>query len=1015
MRGIVTIDRRPGSEILAVWVSARASVGHREQYLGEEANDPANGGDTRPENVNAVVINMKTDAQAMEKVRSLVSHSVVVATDGSDLTGLPIDSKPMSVADFGMLTDETEEHQRQILEALDSYATRISPKTGAVLRPRPVARPNWVRRPAIDQFRPGEDTPAARALATANYVCALWRYWLATDEERRARVDSPPRMTDQLSSPIVPDFPPKLAARINRREQSRPAGSETVEITEEFSRALECLNSGSHLFLTGRAGTGKSTLIRHYLQTTDRSVVVAAPTGIAALNVDGYTLHRLFSFSTTTTIEDVLGDTGYYPGRFSKAIKAMHTLIIDEASMVRADLFDMVEAALRRFGPHPGESFGGVQVVLVGDLLQLPPVVVEAEQTFFSSRYETPFFFSADTFDRANFPTVALTKVFRQLGDHRLTSVLNAVREGVLVAEASKELATRVMPDFEPPEDEFWLTLGATNAIVASRNSRQLERLPAVAHTSMAIQQGDLSLFDLSSMEEALRYKVGAQVMMLTNDPANRWVNGTIGRIVATDDTEQPLVTTEFRDHTRAEVGLHTWDVTRPTAEGGSLRHEVVGTFTQLPFKLAWAITIHKSQGQTLDNLVVDLAGGAFASGQVYVALSRCTSMDGLVLKQAVRPKDLKTDRRALRFMQAATAPRTGARFCAVATLSVGSVGRMWRPRPVEIAVAFEDGTALSTLLNPGQDLFNARDDFDITVADILLAPSLPEAWSILGPVLEGWTPVGVNIDTTWDEIDYELKRHATTVALPSGVSIPTDALTERERQLSLGRTALERANAALAAFKRQDIEDPGAGPFEEASELEASASFLLTRDPGTPVPLPPQLPALAGLTQVSRELSAVILNGCPAAAIKQPGDDLDELRRMVGQGLTDKVQGYLPLPSTIAAQLPELDRLLSTSLTHANRNAIVAKPSIEEALRPGTRFYITGTPHTCSGERIEKTAVAALAAKRGLEYAESFRKKSCDVLVLAEEGSQSGKAKKAAGWSMPTFCLDEFWSWLDA
>jgi hypothetical protein len=788
----------------------------------------------------------------------------------------------------------------------------------------------------------------------------------------------------------------------------------TIELTEEFERALEYLDSGSHLFLTGKAGTGKSTLIRHYIETTERNVVVAAPTGIAALNVNGYTLHRLFSFSTTTTTEDILGSS-YYPGRFSKAIKALDTLIIDEASMVRADLFDMVEAALRRFGPHPGESFGGAQVVLVGDLLQLPPVVTEPESAFFSTRYETPFFFSADTFFRNNFPTVALTKVFRQLGDHRLNSILNAVREGVLVAEAAKELATRVMPDFEPPEDEFWLTLGSTNNIVASRNSRHLERLPADEHTSVATQRGDLSLFDLSSMEEVVRYKVGAQVMMLTNDSANRWVNGTIGRVVAVADAEQPLVTVEFRDGRTAEVGLHTWDVTRPVAEGGSLRHEVIGTFTQLPFKLAWAITIHKSQGQTLDNLVVDLAGGAFASGQVYVALSRCTSMDGLVLKQAVRPKDLKTDRRALRFMRAATAMTTGARFCAIATLSVGNVGRMWRPRPVEVAVAFEDGTALSTLLNPGSDLFNARDDFDITVADILLAPSLPEAWSVLGPALEGWTPVGVDIDTTLEEIDFELKRNAATVALPIGVSIPVDALTDTEKQVITSRTALGRASAALAAFERIGIEDASASPFEEVADLDASANFLLTRDPKTPVPTPPQMPALAGLAQVSRELSAVILSGSIAATAKHPSDELDELRRMVGQGLSDKVRDHLPLPSTIAARLPEVDELLGTSLTAANEQSSVETACIEEALLPGVTYYISGTAHTRCGDRIEKSEVAAMAATRGLVYVENFGKKSCQVLVVAEEGSQSGKSKKAEEWGMPVFSLDEFWRWLEA
>jgi ATP-dependent DNA helicase PIF1 len=223
--------------------------------------------------------------------------------------------------------------------------------------------------------------------------------------------------------------------------------------TEGFAEALALLAGGRHVFLTGKAGTGKSTLIRLFMSSTDRNVVVVAPTGIAALNVEGYTIHRLFSFRATTTLDDVrTGD--YRPMRFVKTLAVLDTLIIDEASMVRADLFDMLAAALERFGPKPGEPFGGVQIVLVGDLHQLPPVVTEAEANYFATRYKTPYFFSADTFQRDDFPTIALTTVFRQLGDDRMTSILNDVREGVLVGHAHDQLNARTDPDFVPPEDD---------------------------------------------------------------------------------------------------------------------------------------------------------------------------------------------------------------------------------------------------------------------------------------------------------------------------------------------------------------------------------------------------------------------------------------------------------------------------------------------------------------------------------------------------------------------------------
>ncbi|MDT5287206.1 MAG: hypothetical protein QOF88_2095, partial [Mycobacterium sp.] len=503
-------------------------------------------------------------------------------------------------------------------------------------------------------------------------------------------------------------------------------------LTDEFKNALALLSGGRHVFLTGKAGTGKSTLIRRFIAETDRNVVVVAPTGIAALNVDGYTIHRLFSFSTTTSLDDVR--TGrYYPGRFAKILGSLHTLIVDEASMVRADLFDQVAAALERFGPVPGAPFGGVQIVLVGDLYQLPPVVHEAEAAYLNARYATPYFFSADSFRSEEFPTVALTTVFRQQGDDRMTAILNEIREGVLVGHARDQLNARTDRDFVPPDDEFWLTLAPTNRLVTARNRQRLERLPGDEITYLARRSGDLSLFD-PPVEDELRFKVGAQIMMLNNDQFDRWVNGTLGRVTAARMDDGLVVTVEFTNGDAADVRPFTWEATRPVVDGGSLRREVIGTYTQLPFKLAWAITIHKSQGQTLERMVVDLSGGMFSFGQLYVALSRCTSMSGLVLKRPVLPKDLRTDKRVVRFLRQAVADEGTRRHCGMGILTVGDEGRMSRPRPVELAVAFDDGTAVSSLINPQRDLADARQSYGITVSDVLLAPTLAEAWEVIAP-----------------------------------------------------------------------------------------------------------------------------------------------------------------------------------------------------------------------------------------------------------------------------------------
>ena len=448
-------------------------------------------------------------------------------------------------------------------------------------------------------------------------------------------------------------------------EPGAPAGREIV-LTEEFRQALALLAGGKHLFLTGKAGTGKSTLIRRFMAETDRNVVVVAPTGIAALNVDGYTIHRLFGFRTTTTLHDVRGG-GYRPGRFAKTLASLDTLIIDEASMVRADVFDMLAAALERFGPAPGRPFGGVQVVLVGDLYQLPPVVTEGEAGFFSTTYETPYFFSANSFRRDDFPTVALTTVFRQLGDDRMTAILNEIREGVLLGHAQEQLNARTDADFVPPEDEFWLTLAPTNRLVSARNRQQLERLPGDEWCTGRAPPA-ICRCSIRPPRTSCGSRSGAQIMMVNNDQGHRWVNGTIGRVVGVDQARGGLVVdVEFADGECAEVTPFTWEATRPAVVGGALRREVIGAFTQLPFKLAWAITIHKSQGQTLDRLIVDLTGGMFSTGQLYVALSRCTSMSGLVLKRPVLPKDLKIDRRIARFLRSTVREHRMRRYCAIA------------------------------------------------------------------------------------------------------------------------------------------------------------------------------------------------------------------------------------------------------------------------------------------------------------------------------------------------------------
>jgi hypothetical protein len=707
------------------------------------------------------------------------------------------------------------------------------------------------------------------------------------------------------------------------------------------------------------------------------------------LNVDGYTIHRLFSFPLGVSEETVRGG-GYYPGRFAKALKELDTLIIDEASMVRADLFDALTAALERFGPKPGTPFGGVQLVLVGDLYQLPPVVTDHEAAWIEERFGTPFFFSARSFDAATFPVVELSTVFRQQGDDHLVDLLNAVREGTLLEDARAELNRRTDPEFEPDLDEFWLTLATTNRIVGARNRQMLERLPDPARTFTARISGDTDGFEHPT-EDSLRLAVGAQIMLLTNDPYERWVNGTLGRITAiTADADGPVVTVLLRDGRTEQVREHTWDITRPSVEDGALVHQVVGTFTQLPMKLAWAITIHKSQGQTLDRVVVDLTGGTFANGQLYVALSRCTSLEGLVLKREVLPRDLKTDQRVRRYLAGgATATDTlGEAYLSV--LTVGTTGDRWRPRPVEIAVVTDDGDEISTVINPTSDLFSAHDEYGITTRDVQLAPLLAEAWPALSALLAGRVPVGVHVDRQLAHVDFELKRNGIVEPVPLGLEVPGSLLSADELVRMTAPTALERARAVRDAVRRvraAGTELPGTGMAFR--QVVTGHGYLLARTTGaegTTGPTGFVVGGNLGAEDDSAEVLARLLEGTWQRVLSP---DVEVVERMRG---VEAHFGVRVLPDGFEAGGPVL---------------------AADVLVPGARVCFSGTVHSPRHGWLEKEELHAMAEARGLVAVPTLTKTRTDVLVVAEAGSQSTKAKNAAKWEKPVVTAEEFLEWV--
>jgi len=415
-----------------------------------------------------------------------------------------------------------------------------------------------------------------------------------------------------------------------------------IEFNKEFNRAIDLLeNTDKHVLITGKAGTGKSTLLDYFRSTTSKKIAVLAPTGVAAINVRGQTIHSFFNFKADVTLDSVKRVVEEVPNLYSE----LEVIVIDEISMVRADLLDCVDKSLR-LNCKSKKPFGGKQMIFFGDLYQLPPVVTSSEKRYFKEAYTSPYFFSAKVMEKIDLEVVELLKVYRQ-EDEEFIEILNAIRHGEVNQQILEKLNTRFNPNFEPSTEKFYVYLTSRNDKAHEINKGHLQRLPGKLYSFEAQIFGD---FDEGSYpaDPVLYLKKGAQVMFLNNDPEGRWVNGSVGEVLDVDEIEK-VIFVRLEEGEMVEVSPHKWNVFKYRYDrlSRSITADKVGTFIQYPLKLAWAITIHKSQGKTFENVILDLSGGIFAPGQLYVALSRCRSLEGLVLKQKIEKKHVFIDWKA--------------------------------------------------------------------------------------------------------------------------------------------------------------------------------------------------------------------------------------------------------------------------------------------------------------------------------------------------------------------------------
>jgi ATP-dependent DNA helicase PIF1 len=411
-----------------------------------------------------------------------------------------------------------------------------------------------------------------------------------------------------------------------------------VTPTPEFEAARDYIANGTgHLFVTGKAGTGKSTLLRALREADDANSVVVAPTGLAAVQVGGQTIHSFFGLPPRLVKpEDIK------PSRKLGLMRKLKTLVIDEVSMVRSDLMEGIDRSLRLNRKRPRDPFGGVRLVLFGDPHQLPPVVPEGDlRVYLEEKFGGPFFFHAPGFAEGDCRLIELTTVFRQTGGPFLDA-LNSLREGEPGERELALLNARVKPFLQLDNRDAYVILTPTNQVANELNQLFLNQLPGKEWINEAEITGTYA-DGAHPTEQALLLKEGAKVIMIRNDADKRWVNGTLAKVSRLEG-DRVWVEIDADEH---EVAPATWEAIRYDydAKSDKIVEQVAGTFKQLPLRLAWALTIHKAQGLTLDRVYIDMRRGAFAHGQAYVALSRCRTLEGLAMARPLTRRDVIFDR----------------------------------------------------------------------------------------------------------------------------------------------------------------------------------------------------------------------------------------------------------------------------------------------------------------------------------------------------------------------------------
>ncbi|MFP7706429.1 AAA family ATPase [Trueperella sp. LYQ141] len=769
----------------------------------------------------------------------------------------------------------------------------------------------------------------------------------------------------------------------------------SIVITEEFAAALARLNARKSVLITGKAGTGKSTLLREWINSAhNRNILVTAPTGVAALNIDGFTIHRSFGFRPGMYPDDLAAGGAWKPtSRIRKLLKTIDALVVDEISMVRADLFDMMDLALRDIRDSQ-VPFGGVQLVLVGDLLQLPPIVDYKEARVFESRWETPFFFSSHVFRELHVQNIHLTTVWRQV-DSQFLEILNQVREGNVGESALEVLNQRVDPNFQAPDG--WVTLASRRNRVALINESRLDELDTRQFTSQARYTGK---FDSDSFRsgkfgsnsfpgsEELTYAVGARVMTIRNDEDGRFVNGSFGTI--TRATMHRITVRLDHSGEEVELGKHTWEIKEPTVTGGMLSSEIIGTVTQFPVILAWAITIHKAQGKTIPKLFIDLSGGTRTEGQFYVALSRAVDLENVRFSAPVKTAHIRANNSLVR--QIRREVETGESTDRLVLMSFDGVDFGISNHLARVhVIVLERGETVAEFgswINPMADLGDFGERNNIPVGGLALAPALGDFWPLL------------------------LRQSAGALVIADGLPMVERAVRHQEKGMDLalghgydaseldidvsGEDVMQRCRSIRDALIRKQQFSAYGHLVPPAAQDTEGAVFIPSWAPPSPMVLDPQR------ATASDRAWAAYSGG---ETENQDRDELVETAELLSAWALSR-------GSWTAEELADVrQRAVRAGVTHLDLpNVEEPDGKVGELLAPGTRVAFTGVRDLIGG--FDDDRLKQICSERGLTYAAGVSRTRCDVLVACDRASMSRKAQNAREYGKPIVTWEAFEEW---